>query len=283
MARCGLQSPHLVSPHCFIAVGILNIICIYRRDDFVTRRMHVPGAHQLVKGLEWIVDGEAVGEPSHDPGVGPLVHLGGQEEGVAPEADFHGVLQALGLVTVQEVTPELVHRGLWVLVIDEGSGRGHVRLVVRVIVYAAPAHTLVIPVTAGSGSLRQGGTTVQGLPVPEEQLSQVAALHLTLLPEKEHQHLPEQDVALLVGDVPPPRNARYLPLAELDHVVLVSLAGLERAGEGGELLALPVVPQQRGDAVNLDSGGLTILESKHEHAGKHHCHCFKRVIIRRKT
>ena len=28
MARCGLQSPHLVSPHCFIAVGILNIINI---------------------------------------------------------------------------------------------------------------------------------------------------------------------------------------------------------------------------------------------------------------
>ena len=24
MAKCGLQSPHLVSPHCFIAVGILN-------------------------------------------------------------------------------------------------------------------------------------------------------------------------------------------------------------------------------------------------------------------
>ena len=25
MARCGRQSPHRVSPHCFIAVGILNI------------------------------------------------------------------------------------------------------------------------------------------------------------------------------------------------------------------------------------------------------------------
>ena len=24
MAKCGLLSPHFVSPHCFIAVGILN-------------------------------------------------------------------------------------------------------------------------------------------------------------------------------------------------------------------------------------------------------------------
>ena len=29
MARCGLQSPHRVSPHCFIAVGILNIEQFY--------------------------------------------------------------------------------------------------------------------------------------------------------------------------------------------------------------------------------------------------------------
>ena len=73
------------------------------------------------------------------------------------------------------------------------------------------------------------------------------------MPEHKDEHLPEQDVAFPVGDVCPPSARSDLPLAELDHVVLVSLAGLERAGEGGELLALAGVPQQRGDAVNLNS------------------------------
>ena len=59
--------------------------------------------------------------------------------------------------------------------------------------------------------------------------------HLTLLPEQQHEHLPEQDVALGVGKVAaaaaPGHRRRDLPLAELDHVVLVRLARLQRPGE----------------------------------------------------
>ena len=94
--------------------------------------------------------------------------------------------------------------------------------------------------------------------VPQQKLGQVTALLLTLLSEQQHQHFP----GLLVRDVLPSGHADDLPLAELDHVVLVSLAELEQAGEGGELLALPGVPKQRGDSVNLNSRGLTVLIHK---------------------
>ena len=80
----------------------------------------------------------------------------------------------------------------------------------------------------------------------------------------------------------PGHRRRDLPLAELDHVVLVRLARLERPGEAaanrssvlwlcgwkwtnqrrvlpGQLLALPRVSQQGGDGVDLDSGRLSIL------------------------
>ena len=94
--------------------------------------------------------------------------------------------------------------------------------------------------------------------------------HLALLPEHEDEHLPEQDVALPVGDLPRPVGVVVeevmevvemvvvkegvvgevvlevqeercapapsdLPLAELDDVILVGHAGLEGAGEGGQL------------------------------------------------
>ena len=94
--------------------------------------------------------------------------------------------------------------------------------------------------------------------VPQQKLGQVTALLLTLLSEQQHQYFP----GLLVRDVLPSGHADDLPLAELDHVVLVSLARLERAGEGGELLALLGVPEQRGDTVNLDSRNLTVLIHK---------------------
>ena len=92
--------------------------------------------------------------------------------------------------------------------------------------------------TAGPGSLHWLLT----LSVPKQQIGQVTAPHLVLLPEQHYKHLLDQDVALLVRDVPPSGHAGDLPLAELYHVVIVSLAGLRRAGEGGELLALPGVP-----------------------------------------
>ena len=52
--------------------------------------------------------------------------------------------------------------------------------------------------------------------------------HLSLLP----QHLPEQDETVPVGEVAPAPAPGDLPLAELDHVVLVGHAGLQGAGEG---------------------------------------------------
>ena len=67
----------------------------------------LPAGHELVERLQRVVGREAVGEPQHDPGVGALVHLGGQEQGVAPEAVAHGVLKALLLVAVQKVVAEL--------------------------------------------------------------------------------------------------------------------------------------------------------------------------------
>ena len=85
-----------------------------------TKTRIIPGAHQLIQGLERVIDGEAISKPRHDPRVGFLVHLGGQEEGVAPEANPHGVLETLRLVTMQEVTPELVHRRLLCVLTDQG-------------------------------------------------------------------------------------------------------------------------------------------------------------------
>ena len=63
--------------------------------------------HELVQGLQGVVDGQTVSKPRHDPGVGPLIHLTGQEEGVAPQAGLHGKLQALLLVPVKQVGTEL--------------------------------------------------------------------------------------------------------------------------------------------------------------------------------
>ena len=96
-----------------------------------------------MQGLKRVIDGEAISKPRHDPRVGFLVHLGGQEEGVAPEANPHGVLETLHLVTMQEVTLQLVHRHLLCVLTDQGPGGGHLGLHVGVIV-----HALIIPITA---------------------------------------------------------------------------------------------------------------------------------------
>ena len=56
--------------------------------------------------------------------------------------------------------------------------------------------------------------------------------HLSLLPQEQDEHLPEQDETVPVGEVAPAPAPGDLPLAELDHVVLVGHAGLQGAGEG---------------------------------------------------
>lgn len=78
--------------------------------DLVGAVLHGRGhsrGHQLVQGLQGVVDRQPVCEPGHDPCIGPLIHLAGQEQGVSPEPHPHGELQPLLLVPVEEVGPEL--------------------------------------------------------------------------------------------------------------------------------------------------------------------------------
>ena len=52
-----------------------------------------------------------------------IVHLAGQKEGVALEANPHGILKTLSLVAMQEVTPELVERRLLCFLTDQTRDR----------------------------------------------------------------------------------------------------------------------------------------------------------------
>ena len=49
----------------------------------------LPAGHELVQRLQRVVLQEPVGEPGHHLAVGPLVHLAGQEQRVAPDALLH--------------------------------------------------------------------------------------------------------------------------------------------------------------------------------------------------
>ena len=76
----------------------------------------------------------------------------------------------------------------------------------------------------------------------QQQLRQVTALHLALLSEQQHQHLPQQHIALGVGNVSSVSSSRYLLLTV-----------------GRQLLTVPGVSEQCGQAVKLNCGGLTLL------------------------
>ena len=44
--------------------------------------------------------------PGHNAGIGALVHLAGEEEGVPPKSTSHCELKALGFVAVQKIITE---------------------------------------------------------------------------------------------------------------------------------------------------------------------------------
>ena len=67
----------------------------------------LPPAHQLIERLQGVVRRQAVGEAEHHARIGPVVHLGGEEQRVAPQAALHRELERLLLVAVEKVVSEL--------------------------------------------------------------------------------------------------------------------------------------------------------------------------------
>ena len=83
--------------------------------------------------------------------------------------------------------------------------------------------------------------------VPQKEISKVRAFnlskkngdkmevssgsYLSLLPQHQDKHLPEQDIAFPVSNVCPVTASSDLALTELDHIVLVGYPGLEGSWE----------------------------------------------------
>ena len=83
MARCGPQSTHLVSPHCFIAVATLNI---RKKLAFMIWIFLLPSTHELIQNLKRIVYCQTIGNPGHHNGIRPRVHLADLEQGLVPQS-----------------------------------------------------------------------------------------------------------------------------------------------------------------------------------------------------
>ena len=81
------------------------------------------GRHQLVKCLERVCDGQAIGEPvktkitsyssstkafepGHNTSICALIHLAGKKQRVTPKTTSHCELQTFSLVPMQQIIPE---------------------------------------------------------------------------------------------------------------------------------------------------------------------------------